>query len=283
MLPWDIFVSISVISSIIFVPYQAAFDASVVWHWLFIYLGDLIYIISLVLMFFRSYTNSRGEVVSDQKLIIKYYLRTSFIYDLGSVIPFEIIPIVGYANDLKYVMAIFRLNRILRLHHVWTFLCKLLKLHVEGVSSSIVNWYFGRLHPLIKFSFQRVLPTLFPECENVIIVPRFTREANENKHNVADESSVSLAWWSNHPFHCCCVVCYSLYKHFLAQERGVCMHRKILGNQPRYYTVPNKPIEANDTFSMMSPALDIDWKIATNYEKYIISLYWSVTTVTTVG
>lgn len=125
LLPWDIFVVMSVIPSIILVPYQAAFDASVVWHWPFIYIGDLIYIISLVLMFFRSYTNRRGEVVTDQKLIIKYYLHNSFIYDLISVIPFEMLAVAGNSNDLKYVVAILRLNRILRLHRVWTFLCKL--------------------------------------------------------------------------------------------------------------------------------------------------------------
>lgn len=124
LLSWDIFVVISVIPSIILVPYQASFNASVVWHWPVIYIGDFIYIISLLLMFFRSYTNSRGEVVTDQKLIMKYYLRTSFIYDFLSVIPFEMIAIVGNSDDIKYVVAILRLNRILRLHRVWTFLCK---------------------------------------------------------------------------------------------------------------------------------------------------------------
>lgn len=121
---WDLSVVISIVPSVFLVTYQAIFNASIVWHWVFIYAGDVIFIISLCLKFFRSYTDDRGEVVSEKRLIIFHYLRTSFFYDLASSIPLEIIPAIINVDDLNYFVALLRLNRSLRLYPVWAFICK---------------------------------------------------------------------------------------------------------------------------------------------------------------
>ncbi len=121
---WDVLVVISIIPSIFLVTYQAAFDASVVWHWAVTYSGDVLYIIWIVLNCLRSYTNKIGEEIKDQEMIIIHYALTSFVFDLISVVPFELFVVMGDASGLNFVVAIMRLNRPLRLYRVWTFLCK---------------------------------------------------------------------------------------------------------------------------------------------------------------
>ena len=121
---WDVTVVISILPSIFLVIYQVAFDASVVWHWAVTYTGDVLYILWIILNCLRSYTNKRGELIEDREMIIIHYVLTSFAIDLISVIPFELLAVVGGADDFNYVVAIMRLNRTLRLYRVWSFLRK---------------------------------------------------------------------------------------------------------------------------------------------------------------
>ena len=119
---WDVFVICSIIPSSFLVFYQAFFNAAVLWHCAIIYAADAIYMVSIVLKFCRSYQNHRGEIVTRKEEIIKHYLCTSFFYDLISIIPFEVIGLFG--DDQKYITALLRLNRSLRLYRIWTFLCE---------------------------------------------------------------------------------------------------------------------------------------------------------------
>ena len=121
LLLWDTSVVISIIFSTFFVTYQAIFNASLIWQWPIIYVGDVIYIIYMVFKFYRSYTDSRGQVIINRRTIV---FRTSFLLDLISIIPFEITAVVGNFDDLNYMVAVLRLNRFIRLYRVWMFLCK---------------------------------------------------------------------------------------------------------------------------------------------------------------
>jgi hypothetical protein len=121
---WDTLVAVSVIPSTFFVTYQAIFNASLVWQWPFIYGGDVIYITSMAVNFFKSFTNSRGQLVTNGRVIVLTYLRTSFFYDFVSIIPFEVIAVLGGLDDLDFMVAVMRLNRLVRLYKVWIFLCK---------------------------------------------------------------------------------------------------------------------------------------------------------------
>lgn len=125
LLLWDAFVAFSIIPSTFFVTYQAVFNASVAWQWPVIYAGDVIYITSLATDFFRKYTDGRGQIVTDQSLILLSRVRSiSFFLDLISIFPFEVVPVVGKLDDLNYAVAVLRCNRVLRLYHVWLFLCE---------------------------------------------------------------------------------------------------------------------------------------------------------------
>ena len=125
LLAWDVVVVISIVPSVFLVVYQATFDATVGWHWALTYSGDVLFIAWIVLNCLRSYTNKRGEEIKDQEMIIIHYALTSFAVDLVSVLPFEMFAVVGGLSDLGYVVAVLRLNRLLRLYRVWTFLRKL--------------------------------------------------------------------------------------------------------------------------------------------------------------
>lgn len=115
---------ISIIPTAFLTTYQAVYNASVVWQWALIYAGDAIYIISIGIRFFQSYTTRRGEVIKDWEKTALNYLRTWFIFDLVSVIPFEVFVIQGVVHGKDFSMAIFRLNRYIRLYRIWLFLCK---------------------------------------------------------------------------------------------------------------------------------------------------------------
>ena len=126
LLLWDAFVTFSIIPSTFFVTYQAVFNASVAWQWPVIYAGDVIFITSLATSFFRQYTDSRGQVIADQSVILMSRVRsTSFFLNLVSIIPLEVAAVVGNLDDLNYIVAVLRCNRVLRLYHVWLFLCEL--------------------------------------------------------------------------------------------------------------------------------------------------------------
>ena len=121
---WDMFVIISIVPSTFLVTYQSIFDSSVAWQWVIVYTGDFIYIIAMGLKFFRSYVTSRGECITDREKIIVHYLRTGFFLDLFSVMPFEIFTFLGDINDKTFTLAMWRVNRYIRLYRVWMFLCK---------------------------------------------------------------------------------------------------------------------------------------------------------------
>ena len=121
---WDVFVILSIIPTTFLVIYQAFFNAAVIWHWAVIYIGDVIYVFAVIVRCCRSYRNYRGEIVTDKGEIFRHYLCTSFVYDFLTIIPFEVIAMIGGVEDLHYYSAILRLNRTLRLYKIWMFLCK---------------------------------------------------------------------------------------------------------------------------------------------------------------
>ncbi len=122
---WDMFVIISILPSTFLVTYQSIFDSSVAWQWAIVYTGDFIYVVAMGLRFFRSYVTDRGEWITDREKIVFHYLRTYFFLDLFSVMPFEIFTFLGDITDKTFTLAMWRLNRYIRLYRVWMFLCKI--------------------------------------------------------------------------------------------------------------------------------------------------------------
>lgn len=121
---WDLVVVVGIVFSTFCVTYQAVFNASVIWQWPVIYTGDALFLVSMILRFFRSYTNKKGETVTDTESIALHYLQTHFIFDLLSILPLELFALAQGKFNTAFAVAVLRLNRIIRLYRVWSFLCK---------------------------------------------------------------------------------------------------------------------------------------------------------------
>ena len=141
LLNWEALVSISIIPSAFLVSYQVVYNASVMWQLAIIYAGDVIFIISIVIRFFQSYTTRRGEVIKDWRETAFHYLRTYFILDTITVIPFEFLVIQEIFQDKLFLMAILRMNRYIRIYRVWLYLCKFYHCCSLGNYSSHVVMY----------------------------------------------------------------------------------------------------------------------------------------------
>ena len=82
---------------------------------------DLVYVGYMVYRFFRPFKR-RGEIVKSKKKIALNYIRTTFFFDLLSILPLEIFSVLA-ANPV-YIAAFLRLNRCIRCYKAWTLLCK---------------------------------------------------------------------------------------------------------------------------------------------------------------
>ena len=122
LLYWRLFQAFSVHVTLFLVGYQAAFDASInTWHYIFIYLGDITYLINTALYFFTAIKN-RGKVNRDRDVIIKKNLNIYFVVDVLSLLPLEIF---GFASSsVLFTAALLRLNRVLRIIRVTHFFSK---------------------------------------------------------------------------------------------------------------------------------------------------------------
>ena len=118
---WDVIVALSTIPSIFFVTFQVFYNADIPWQLSIIYLTDLIYLVSIVVTFFRSYTKKGVEITSKKKIAL-HYISTTFFLDFISILPFEVFCFA--ASNVLFVSALLRLNRCIRCYKVWTFLSK---------------------------------------------------------------------------------------------------------------------------------------------------------------
>ena len=60
-------------------------------------LVDLFFLTDIVLNFHTSYVGEDGEVITDPKQIRGYYLRTWFVVDLVTSLPYGLLSFVGNA------------------------------------------------------------------------------------------------------------------------------------------------------------------------------------------
>eukprot|EP00449_Zooxanthella_nutricula_P060147 CAMPEP_0198558240 /NCGR_PEP_ID=MMETSP1462-20131121/90150_1 /TAXON_ID=1333877 /ORGANISM="Brandtodinium nutriculum, Strain RCC3387" /LENGTH=692 /DNA_ID=CAMNT_0044289057 /DNA_START=21 /DNA_END=2099 /DNA_ORIENTATION=+ len=121
---WDIATLLALSFVAIVAPIQVAmFDAQVDWLFIVNCMVDLLFLGDLVLHFFIMYpikTNYGYILERSHTKIIKHYLRTWFIIDLISIIPFDLVGLLSESsemNKLKFVKVV-RLMRLLRLVRV---------------------------------------------------------------------------------------------------------------------------------------------------------------------
>ena len=120
LVSWEALVAASILPSVTAVMFQAAFDAGAVWLWIIIYILDLLYFASIVVRFVTGY-KKRGVLVTAKRKVVRHYLKRSFLPDLLSVVPLEVLAFAAGRGGVA-LAACLRLNRCVRCYCVWTFI-----------------------------------------------------------------------------------------------------------------------------------------------------------------
>jgi hypothetical protein len=100
---FDYIIVLLTLYSLIFIPINLSFSICFKYNFLN-YLMDCIYIIDLILSFFRPYYNFEDQLVFNNRKIIIHYLYSFFTVDLISSIPFYSIFKIFYENQNKCVI-----------------------------------------------------------------------------------------------------------------------------------------------------------------------------------
>uniref|UniRef100_A0A8C3AGK7 Potassium voltage-gated channel subfamily H member 5 n=1 Tax=Cyclopterus lumpus TaxID=8103 RepID=A0A8C3AGK7_CYCLU len=118
---WDWVILVLTFYTAIMVPYNVSFKTkqnNLAWLVLDSVV-DIIFLIDIVLNFHTTFVGPAGEVVSDAKLIRMNYLKTWFVIDLLSCLPYDIINAFEHVNEgLSSLFSSLKVVRLLRLGRV---------------------------------------------------------------------------------------------------------------------------------------------------------------------
>uniref|UniRef100_A0AAV2KEP4 Ion transport domain-containing protein n=1 Tax=Knipowitschia caucasica TaxID=637954 RepID=A0AAV2KEP4_KNICA len=118
---WDWVILILTFYTAIMVPYNVSFknkQSNIIWLVLDSVV-DVIFLVDIVLNFHTTFVGPSGEVVSDAKLIRMNYLKTWFVIDLLSCLPYDIINAFEHVDDgLSSLFSSLKVVRLLRLGRV---------------------------------------------------------------------------------------------------------------------------------------------------------------------
>ncbi|KAF3845079.1 hypothetical protein F7725_008242 [Dissostichus mawsoni] len=115
---WDWVILILTFYTAIMVPYNVSFKTkqnNIVWLVLDSVV-DVIFLVDIVLNFHTTFVGPGGEVISDPKLIRMNYLKTWFVIDLLSCLPYDIIN--AFENVDEQLFSSLKVVRLLRLGRV---------------------------------------------------------------------------------------------------------------------------------------------------------------------
>ncbi|XP_056284003.1 potassium voltage-gated channel subfamily H member 5-like isoform X3 [Pseudoliparis swirei] len=118
---WDWVILVLTFYTAIMVPYNVSFKTkqnNLAWLVLDSVV-DIIFLIDIVLNFHTTFVGPAGEVVSDAKVIRMNYLKTWFVIDLLSCLPYDIINAFEHVNEgLSSLFSSLKVVRLLRLGRV---------------------------------------------------------------------------------------------------------------------------------------------------------------------
>ncbi|XP_078007777.1 voltage-gated delayed rectifier potassium channel KCNH5 [Phascolarctos cinereus] len=102
---WDWVILILTFYTAIMVPYNVSFKTkqnNIAWLVLDSVV-DVIFLVDIVLNFHTTFVGPGGEVISDPKLIRMNYLKTWFVIDLLSCLPYDIINAFENVDEVSYL------------------------------------------------------------------------------------------------------------------------------------------------------------------------------------
>ncbi|CAH1251717.1 CNGA1 [Branchiostoma lanceolatum] len=117
---WEAIVAITCVATACIGTFKVSFESRHTELWILMYIFDALYLMDIILQFFYVYFDY-GVPVTDLKLIRRRYIRRTFIVDLLSLLPLELIAFAVPGQSFWRTMAMFQLNRLLRMYRVQTF------------------------------------------------------------------------------------------------------------------------------------------------------------------
>ncbi|OMJ94420.1 hypothetical protein SteCoe_2474 [Stentor coeruleus] len=152
---WSVLMFLILLYTLTITPYLVCFIDSVTAPLDYFNLTvDMLFCVDIVVNMFLAYEDDEGVLITDRQFIIKHYLKSWFLIDLISSIPFQFIEQKYIRNNynklfrllrlprLYKLFKVFRMNRIIRIFKRYGFVKKIL--HLLREHNGILN--------LIKFS-----------------------------------------------------------------------------------------------------------------------------------
>ncbi len=98
---WDWFLLLFILYTASAVPFQICFEYESIAMTVIEFLVDTFFFADIVLNFHTSYVGEDGEVITDLKQIRHYYLRTWFVLDLVTSLPYGLLSYVSSSNAVS--------------------------------------------------------------------------------------------------------------------------------------------------------------------------------------
>uniref|UniRef100_H3BE11 Cyclic nucleotide-binding domain-containing protein n=1 Tax=Latimeria chalumnae TaxID=7897 RepID=H3BE11_LATCH len=118
---WECVVAASSFISTLLVMFQVYFDTSYTAAWGIQYFMDVVYLLNIFSRFYIG-LESHGVVITDAFLVRKRYLQGWFHLDTISTLPFELITMAYPPEDMWKIIALCRVNRLLRIFRFFSFI-----------------------------------------------------------------------------------------------------------------------------------------------------------------
>ncbi|ESO85432.1 hypothetical protein LOTGIDRAFT_107737, partial [Lottia gigantea] len=119
---WDWIILILTFYTAIMVPFNAAFKIKTMDQLPLLVIDsmvDVVFFVDIVLNFHTSFVGPSGEVISDPKVIRMHYLKSWFVIDLLSCLPYDVFNAFQYVDDgISTLFSALKVVRLLRLGRV---------------------------------------------------------------------------------------------------------------------------------------------------------------------
>lgn len=146
---WDVIIGIMVAMTAVIVPVRISFDVQ---DTMFLYttdrVSDICFLLDIALSFLTTYVDETGVEIVDRHEIRKHYLKTNFLVDVVSTIPFDfIVELLTEQRDYRS-LKIFRTIKLVKLLRLIR-LSKLYKMNMQWTSELDINMDTVRLLKLL--------------------------------------------------------------------------------------------------------------------------------------
>ena len=121
---WETLIIIAILTAYSLDLFLAAFDSDILQLWIILYTCDVLYLIDIVMSFFRGYMKD-GILIADSNKIKRHYLRTTFPIDLFTILPTDLIalayPGLGSPRIWKLIANYRFANRVFRIYRIFVY------------------------------------------------------------------------------------------------------------------------------------------------------------------